>query len=176
MEISKCVQSADEIRGKYNPTDISPFPYENIEKDLGDLNILTTDIKDNNISGAIVYDRDKDTFSIFVNQNKPPNRQYFTTAHELGHYFLHKEIIKKEEVLVDFDKTLDGNRALFRLDNATINEVETEANNFAAALIMPENLVKTAWKRLGSVEECARVFNVSISAMSIRMEKIGLLD
>jgi len=177
MEITKCVELAEEIRKKYNPDYVSPFPYENIEKDHDGLDIfITSDIEDSNVSGVTLYNKEKDTISIFINKNKHINRQYFTIAHELGHYFLHKDIIKTEEILIDFDRMLDGNRALFRLDESTSNMIETEANNFAAALIMPEDFVVKAWNRLDSVEETARVFNVSVSAMSIRLEKLGLIE
>ena len=45
------------------------------------------------ISGAIRYDKDEDRFAILVNKNNVKTRQRFTIAHELGHYFLHKEFL-----------------------------------------------------------------------------------
>ncbi len=43
---------------------------------------------DSNISG-LIYKEDNKYF-ILVNDNYSLTRQYFTIAHELGHYFLHK--------------------------------------------------------------------------------------
>jgi transcriptional regulator with XRE-family HTH domain len=53
---------------------------------------------------------------IFLNQNKPADRMRFSLAHEIGHLIMHKEINK---------------------------DIETEANDFASALLMPkEDIVK----------------------------------
>ena len=69
----------------------------------------------------------------------------------------------------------ESNGMMFRSDNAPTTEMEIEANRFAASLIMPEKWVLKAWSELENVVECAKVFNVSVSAMSIRLERLGLL-
>jgi Zn-dependent peptidase ImmA (M78 family) len=79
-------------------------------------------------------------------------------------------------MIIDGDNTLDTQNMLFRLDKSTSTQIEIEANNFAAALIMPASLVQKAWQKIGSVEECARIFHVSLSAMSIRLESLHLVD
>ena len=165
---------AEEIAKKYNPEGFSPFPHENIQKNKENLDIFLTNFEDDKVSGVILYKEEK--FSILINKSKAKTRQHFTIAHELGHYFLHSDIIKAEEIIIDGDNFLDGNQILYRLDNAKRNEIETEANNFAASLIMPEELVKKAWKTIESVEECAKIFQVSILAMSIRLDRLGLLN
>jgi Zn-dependent peptidase ImmA (M78 family) len=169
-------QKANELRIRYNPSDISPFPFEKILADKTDLRIYITELQDNNISGAILYDPKEKKFEIVINKNKPDVRRYFTTAHELGHYFLHSDYIITSKGLVDGENTLEGNTALFRDDNTTSTTFEIEANRFAAALLMPGDLVAKAWSELKSVEACARAFNVSISAMSIRLERLGLVN
>jgi Zn-dependent peptidase ImmA (M78 family) len=40
---------------------------------------------------------------------------------------------------------------------------------------MPKDLVISAWSTLKNIEECAKIFNVSVSAMSIRLERLGLI-
>lgn len=65
---------------------------------------------------------------------------------------------------------------LYRRDEAVSTKLETEANNFAASLIMPAELVKRAWEKLRDVEDCAQVFNVSVEAMSIRLSRFGLVN
>ncbi len=173
MDIDEIKRKAEEVIREYNPEKLSPFPYEKIEQKCANVKFHFRELLEG-ASGAISYDKEKESFSIFINFNKPKTRQHFTIAHELGHYFLHSDIIKTEELLIDEESFLDGNRVLFRLDKADRNDIETQANNFAAILIMPEDLVYKAWEELGSVEECAKVFNVSISAMSIRLERLGL--
>ncbi|MCX6790750.1 MAG: ImmA/IrrE family metallo-endopeptidase [Candidatus Gribaldobacteria bacterium] len=128
-----------------------------------------------NVSGVIFFDIPKEKFFIFINQDKPLERQHFTTAHEVGHYFLHQDIIKSKTIIIDGDDSLDGSAMLFRSDVDVATNIEREANNFAATLIMPEKFVKKAWEALKSVEECAKVFNVSVSAMAIRLEKLRIL-
>jgi Zn-dependent peptidase ImmA (M78 family) len=175
MQLEQVYEKAEEIRLKYNPEGLSPFPYENIESAFSDLKVYFLELPER-VSGAISFDKEDSTYKIIINSSKPKTRQHFTVAHELGHYFLHGKVIQSEEIVIDGDGTLEGNKVLFRLDDAESNRIETEANNFAASLIMPKDLVVKAWKSLGDVEECAKIFNVSISAMSIRLERLGLVD
>ncbi len=176
MNVQKCRELAEKIITDYNPDGLSPFPYENIEADKKNLKIvlIEMDQEDNNISGAITYNKNDAEFTIIININKPQTRQHFTIAHELGHYFLHQNLITEEEPIVDDDATLEG-RTLFRLDDQVATSIEIEANNFAAALIMPENQVAKAWKELKNIEECAKIFNVSVLAMTIRLTKLELI-
>lgn len=166
---------AEEISKKYNPEGLSPFPYENIQKDKPDLKILRTGKLPDKVSGVIGFFPEESGFVILVNNTKPPTRQYFTIAHELGHYFLHQDEIKRE-LFVDEENVLDRAGMLYRRDEAVSTKLETEANNFAASLIMPAELVKGAWEKLRDVEDCAQVFNVSVEAMSIRLSRLGLVN
>ncbi len=179
MNLSEASNKGEEMARKYNPEGLVPFPYENIQKDKGDLDILLMDWENKDeVSGAILYDKNTEKFRILINRTKPKTRQNFTIAHEIGHYFLHPEIIKSQEAIIDGDNFLDGGQVLYRLDTIDQNIIETEreANNFAASLIMPEELVEKVRKTFKSVEECARVFQVSVSAMSIRLERLKLIN
>src|SRR5579859_3376307 len=113
MTLVEINDQAEVLAKRYNPENISPFPYENILKENRDLEIYLVDF-DAEISGAIGFNKERKKFEIFVNQNKPQVRQNFTTAHEIGHYFFHKAYIKKEEALVDGENYLDANPMLFR--------------------------------------------------------------
>ena len=45
---------------------------------------------------------------------------------------------------------------------------------FAAARLMPDEDVRSLWPHIRSIDEMARLFNVSESAMGIRMRSWGL--
>ena len=62
-----------------------------------DIKVYEGDL-DKKLSGAIRYDKDKDEFEILINKNDAKVRQRFTIAHELGHYFLHQDFLKMEEI------------------------------------------------------------------------------
>lgn len=176
MDLLEISNKGEEMAKKYNPEGLVPFPYENIQRDKGDLDIFLTDFEGKDeMSGAILYDKNTKKFSILINKTKPKTRQHFTVAHELGHYFLHSDIIKSEEAIIDGDNFLDGSKIFYRLDKAQQDKIETEANNFAASLIMPEKLVRKVRNKVGNVEECAKIFQVSVLAMSIRLERLKLI-
>lgn len=164
---------AEEYATKYNPDRVSPFPFENVLKQHEDLKIYYTVLEDDD-SGAILF---KDgEYSILINTNKPVSRQNFTVGHELGHYFLHKDDIQRASAIIDDDDSLDGHKILYRRDDESNKRLEIEANNFAASLLMPADLVRQAWQATQSVEECARIFSVSVVAMSVRLTKLKLLS
>ncbi len=174
-DIENGEQEADAIREKYNPDGLSPFPHEKIIEDHPELKISFFDMEEDNVSGAILFNIERKIFHIFINSLKPKSRQHFTLAHELGHFFLHKESIKTEEIMIDGEKSLDGGKILFLLDEEKSTCLEIEANHFATNLIMPASLVVEAWERLKKIEDCAEVFNVSVIAMTMRLEKLGLI-
>lgn len=163
----------EEYARKYNPNRVAPFPYQNVLAEHKDLEIHYADLDDPSLSGATLY---KDgAFTIVVNNTKPERRQHFTLCHELGHYFLHKELLRDQKAILDGDTWLDNPNILYRLDTAQKTQVETEANNFAASLLMPADLVKRGWRVTQNVEELADVFQVSTVAMSVRLTKLGLV-
>lgn len=109
---------------------------------------------------------------IGINALHHPNRQRFSAAHELGHHILHVEHITNT-VHVD-----NGNRALFRnqVSSQGTDELEIQANAFAAELLMPITLISDALGDKGidlddeqQVEALARKFRVSTTAMSNRL-------
>lgn len=165
---------AEGLAKQYNSKGISPFPYENILKDHTEVEMFFIDT-DDQISGAIMFEKITKKIKILINRSKSRTRQQFTIAHELGHYFLHSDTIRSEQGFVDGDGNLDSEKILYRLDEAKSTRIEVEANRFAASLIMPKDYIERAWNELRDVEECAKIFNVSVSAMSIRLEKLGLL-
>lgn len=116
---------------------------------------------DKKISGAIRYDKPKDNFEILVNKNDSKVRQRFTIAHELGHFFLHKDILKNDEIHIDI---------MYRMTD----EEEQEVDYFAGALLMNKTILENLQKE-NTIAELAELFNVSVSAMTVRLDILGLL-
>ena len=110
----------------------------------------------------------KDSYQITINETDPPTRKRFTIAHELGHYMLHRFLVGDG---VD-DSTAYRSTDIGKYHNTNIGkEEETEANKFAANLLMPKQLIledKAIYKN-HTAEERAKRFGVSEQAMSIRM-------
>ena len=110
---------------------------------------------------------------IGVNASHHPNRQRFTIAHELGHYFLH------QFEGVHLDKTFHRSG----LSSLGISTEEIEANAFAAELLMPDHLVRRAVASFegdlvsdSGIDKLAESFEVSAQAMSIRLANLGFIS
>ena len=125
-----------------------------------DISFHYADFKDKPISG---YLKGK---QIVINKDEPLQRQRFTTAHELGHFFYQHD--KPNLDIVDLESLGNKTRKDHPVMNAVarngdINPDELEANEFAGALLMPKKLVTDAtlkWDLFG-VSEIA--WNVRIS-------------
>lgn len=93
-----------------------------------------------------------------INLSERETRQRFTIAHELAHILLHPEgRIWRTEWAADYE---DRQR-------------EREADQFAAHLLMPENMVTTLAPHFRyDARKLARVFDVSLTAMEIRLDSL----
>ncbi len=118
------------------------------------------------ISGAIKYEKKEDRYRILINEKDSESRKRFTIAHELGHYFLHANILKSDEILVD---------TLYRMKSEEDKEREMEADYFAGALLMNKKLLEKMYEKDYSITSLARIFEVSESAMTVRMDILGLI-
>jgi Zn-dependent peptidase ImmA (M78 family) len=125
------------------------------------------------VSGLLVKHGDRAT--IGVNARHAAGRQRFTIAHELGHFLLHSN----RELFVDKDYVVH-----FRDENSSTgcDPVEVEANQFAAELIMPEVEVRQLFSEQrfdiddeGALRKLARRFQVSPTAMAVRLSSLGLV-
>lgn len=131
------------------------------------------------ISWAIVKINDKTdkyNYAIYINSQTSEKRQRFTFAHELGHYFLHKEILDEKSLITDekLDSTYLFRSDIFDCIPQEERKMEEEANEFAGNLLMPEEKVKEAWEKTKNLKILASIFDVSISAMSYRVFKLWL--
>ena len=119
---------------------------------------------------AMISKRD-DAIRIFVEQSDPPYRKRFSIAHELGHHFLH---LPQDGEIVD--KRADMFRQRAPAEEAISPERlrEIQANWFAAALLMPADLVRREWELNSNLKKLAIQFNVSEEAMGYRLDSLGL--
>lgn len=112
-----------------------------------------------------------------VNSGHGVYRQRFTLAHEIGHIVLHSyELTKGAHV----DKTITMLRRNSESSKGSVL-IEVQANRFAAALLMPEFLIRKYLRehdlRYGaepdedSIRRMSNDFQVSETAMAIRMSK-----
>lgn len=123
-----------------------------------------------NVSGVIF--KENGNYVILVNELHSIGRKSFTIAHELGHYFLHRELLDSDNELVSYIKSNDKPcPALMR--GMDYNQREKEANAFAAEILMPEKEFKEKCMSANSIEEVSRYFGVSVQAASIRANNLG---
>lgn len=116
--------------------------------------------------------KEDDNYFILVNKYHSIGRKSFTIAHELGHYFLHKDLLDENSQLVSFIKSNDKDcPALAR--GLDYNCIEKEANVFAANILMPEKQFKEQCECANSIEEVANYFGVSVQAATIRANELG---
>ncbi len=129
-----------------------------------EIEIYETELK-NEISGAIRYNENSKKFEIMINENNSLRRKRFTIAHELGHYFLHKQFLKDGSMHID---------VLYRNSENKLDEQKIDY--FAGALLMNRILLEKFSQETDSVTELAEIFDVSESAMIVRLSILGLLQ
>jgi Zn-dependent peptidase ImmA (M78 family)/transcriptional regulator with XRE-family HTH domain len=118
---------------------------------------------DESLSGLAVDTADGPV--IAINERHPTHRKRFTLGHELGHVVLrhldtpHVDLGTAPE---------DGDPPNYNWRH------ERAANEFSAALLMPQRMVNDAFKSSPSVRRLARLFNVSELAMGFRVASLGL--
>lgn len=135
----------------------------------------------NDVSGTVILN-DDETLTIGINTFHADVRQRFSIAHELGHAQLHLEDLKRRP-FVD-----PPARVLFRDGLSSLGEdpLEIQANQFAAALLMPAPMVADVGQRLidrnrsisidALVTTLAQRFQVSTQAMRYRLVTFGVLE
>lgn len=127
--------------------------------------VYATDFGKHNdeIRGIVRYANGTEA-SIQLNANHGKTRQTFTLAHELGHYWLHK------------------NEELYYIDKYNYSEdseeakKETEANYFASSLLMPKERFMKLITETDNTEAVAKFFGVSEVAVRNRLRWIQTND
>ena len=176
-------------QGRLRREDIELIAYDILKK----LNLLKEPIE---LSGVLkhynisLYEKDldddvsgflhvKDNKPVIVNENHHPNRKRFTVAHELGHFFIHA---KNTKDALFIDKNYSGIFHRNQKSTKGTDDKEIEANIFAAAFLMPKQLLKKALDNNGydilddsSFYVLAKRFSVSQQALAFRMAKLDFV-
>ncbi len=132
-----------------------PVPIIKLSKELGIESVEKT-MFDKKISGEIRLINGG--YFIRTNKTESRKRRRFTIAHELSHFLLHKEKV--------------GNgiteNTLYRSNLSTQDEVE--ANRLAADILMPSEQIQKHIDEVSSaIGDLAETFDVSVSAMTVRL-------
>lgn len=137
---------------------------------------------DSSLPGDVIGGIDFDSNTIIINAaiESHIGRYSFTIAHEIAHHVLHRDI---------FLKARSGESIMCRGGEQRPIE-EFQADRFAEALLMPADLIRqhyrkvktrNIFKRTNQLTLAAKVIqstgldNVSVSAMVVRLNHLGLL-
>jgi Zn-dependent peptidase ImmA (M78 family) len=156
-------RQAKKLRSKYEPNSRKLDIIKLAETE--GVRVLKKDF-DDDISGLLL--KTANGYVIGVNSKHPLYRQRFTIAHELGHFILHKE----EVIHYDTEPKEEG---MFFRANGEISNYETEANHFAAELLMPEDMVRQDFEKTPVINKLKDKYGVSDEAMKYRLVNLGLL-
>ncbi len=164
--IEKLTQEVLAMAGQENsrPVDLNSL--------ASNMSILLVSTKLNDISGMSFIENDQ-KYVVINSEEKHHGRARFTIAHEIGHLYLHHN----EKVTVSNDAGI----LLRDINSSTGLDIkEVEANYFAACLLMSADAIKAELTRIGSsyltevrVQELADAFEVSTTAMTIRLTSLG---
>ena len=160
-----------------------PVPVEDIADGLLDLRILW-DALPESAGTSTLAGLDPDERMIKFNESRgnvieeTPGLYNTVLGHEVGHWELHVDCGRDaQEQLPKFDQIYD---CLYQEATSTQGPRETQAHRFMAFLLMPSNLLweavrdveLTSWPNLYRLRE---LFQVTISALTIRLERLGVL-
>lgn len=117
------------------------------------------------LSGMIVKRATEKNARAFIDSDEPAVRRRFTLAHELGH-FIERTVLAKDNEYGFSEVRMGGRR-----ENDYFPH-EFFADEFAGAILMPETKVREFKSEGKSVQEMARLFDVSVSAMEMRLDNL----
>ncbi len=173
MTVAKAERTARQVLERCSIS-APPVPVEEIARNLGGR--VSFENFGPDVSG-ILY-REGTKVVIAVNATHAKTRQRFTIAHEVGHLSLHPG----RPMFVDRSVRIDRRDANASLG---VDPDEIEANSFAAALLMPENMIlatvthrstqRVSAGSEGIIRWLANRFDVSIQAMEYRLANLGLV-
>ena len=151
-----------------------PVDPVSIARGLG-IDVLNTDPPKDGASGFLIHAHpDTDGPVIGVNRRHSLVRRRFTVSHEIGHYCLeHAGGLHMDDVTLSWRDDLSA---------AGEDEIEIEANRFAASLLMPRAWVEERFRANpfdiaddDALKALARGFKVSVQSMTYRLTNLRLI-
>ena len=137
---------------------IPPVPVKEIITSKYQIVVIELEI-DPSVSAIV----DLDMKEILINSTQGQQRGRFTLAHELGHIVLNHGIRKWKE----YASYVGGN---------SDKPIEEEANAFAAGMLIPGFMLKSAVQRTKDPRELAKLFDVSEHSIWISLQTHKLID
>lgn len=141
---------------------------QKVANKVGISEILKADFENDAVSGLLK--NENGAWRIYVNASDSPQRRRFTIAHEIGHLISYKVGSRSKGA---FDSQGEISDQAYLQRTGEVNPVEAEANAIAAKLLMPTKDVIALKEEGKTVEEMAERFQVSESAMSVRLQTLG---
>ena len=140
--------------------------------------VLNKLIKDNGIQlkeldlmelSGVLFKSEGEQWNLLVNKMDSTARKLFTIAHELGHFYLHRN---------NENQFIDGELVRARNENTRFDEYELEANEFAGNLLMPKKEIEQKLQSrdivvdLKKIKELSEQFLVSTFAIQTRLKNL----
>ena len=160
-----------------------PVPVERILEDLLDLNILWDDISEPPRQ-SILAALDPGSKTVVFNESRrtlitdTPGLYYTVLAHEAGHWEVHVDHgILAQLPLPTLERDFS---CLYRSSGPGQDLREVQAHRFMGFLLMPSEMLREAVKdvellRWPALYELRDRFQVTITALKVRLERLGLL-
>lgn len=164
MERFHCVRPRQEVEEIANGVRKSYFTHNSDTRQalfhiLEQLKGTVEYVNDDRSETLRFLENEEHDFVIFLPKGSSRGRENFTIAHELGHFFLHRD---------------NGETSFSRQGS---NRKEWEANWFAAELLMPkQEFIEAARQNDYNAQSLALHFGVSNSAAKVRAISLGLPD
>lgn len=143
---------------KHHPDWTPPVPIEQVARDVGITDFQELEVE--GFEGALITDQHKSKGVILTKAGAPENRRRFTIAHELGHFLMPSHKGNRQCKPGDLNE---------RRSDTEYRRQETEANRFAAGILMPRPWFKKDMDKLGDadvthVQELSKRYAASLEA------------
>lgn len=160
MDYEDIEKKADEFTGIYLEP---PIPVYGVARE-NEVEVYTADF--GNFSDRFSGFCDFKNNNIYLNEKDTQKKQYFTAAHEFGHWALHRSDYIAEPERYAF---MPKKKAFVNGNSDDL--MEKQADYFAVCLLMPRLLVKKFYSRYSS-SELANMFKVPRILMENRLREI----
>jgi Zn-dependent peptidase ImmA (M78 family) len=137
--------------------------------------VLEEDFSKDMAGVSAILLKEKNKVVIAVNKKHPRQRRRFSLAHELGHLVMHSN-----HEHLNVEKGIQYK--LFTRAEGVHSIDEKEANEFAAELLMPEDLIKKYFRKFIKnhedtiISKLAEEFDVSEIALQYRLNNLDLVE